>query len=141
MTTTMQPKTLSLAMAKKIANAIEAKAIEYQIKIAVAIIDSHGNLKYFQRMDDSSFISIRMSQLKAMTSASMPISTKALAERNSSMINSPYSSVPEFTFLEGGVPIITKDEQHIGAIGVSGAIAELNGACAQAGLDAIADEL
>ncbi len=138
---TIQIKTLSLLTAKKIANAAELKAIENQIKIAIAIMDAHGNLKYFQRMDGNSFISVHMSQLKAMTSASMPVSTKALAERNNGLTNSPYSSVPGIVLLEGGLPIITRDGQHIGSIGISGANPELDGICAQAGLDAVVDEL
>lgn len=39
------------------------------------------------------------------------------------------------------VHIITKDGQHIGAIGISGANPELDGICAKAGLDAIEREL
>lgn len=38
-------------------------------------------------------------------------------------------------------PITKKDGHHIGAIGISGANPELNGTCAQAGLDSIAHEL
>ncbi len=138
---TIEVKALSLEMAKKIASAAEQKAIENKLKIAIAILDSHGNLKYFHRMDGNNFVSVRMSQLKAMTSASIPIPTKALGEKNKNMDNSPYSSVPGIVLLEGGLPIITKDGQHIGAIGVSGANPELDGICAQAGLDAIAEEL
>ncbi len=134
-------KALSLAMAKKMADSAEQKAIEKNLKISIAILDAHGNLKYYRRMDGNNFISVRMSQLKAMTAASIPISTKALAERNKSMDNSPYSSVPGIVLLEGGLPIITKDGQHIGAIGISGATPELDGICAQAALDAIAAEL
>jgi glc operon protein GlcG len=126
----IEVKALSLKMAKKMAECAEQKAIEKNIKIAIAILDSHGNLKYYHRMDGNNFISIRMSQLKAMTAASIPISTKALAERNKSMENSPYSSVPGIVLLEGGLPIITKDGQHIGAIGISGANPELDGVCA-----------
>lgn len=128
---------LSLDMAKKIADGAEDKAKELNVKIAIAILDAHGNLKYFRRMDDNNFVSVRMSQLKAMTSASIPISSKALAERNQTMANSPYSNVPGIVLLEGGLPIITKNGQHIGAIGVSGANPELDGICSQAGLDAV----
>src|SRR5471030_1812281 len=128
-------------MAKKIADAAEKKAVEKHLTIAIAIMDCHGNLKYYRRMDGNNFISVRMSQLKAMTSASIPISTKALAERNKSMDISPYSSVPGIVLLEGGLPVITKDGQHVGAIGVSGANPELDGICAQAGLDSVAEEL
>jgi glc operon protein GlcG len=137
----IQVKALSLAMAKKMADSAEKKAIEQQLNIAIAIMDAHGNLKYYRRMDNNNFISVRMSQLKAMTSASIPISTKALAERNKNMDNGPYLSVPDIVLLEGGLPVITKDGQHIGSIGISGANPELDGVCAQAALDAIAEDL
>ena len=130
-------KVLTLAMAKKMADKAEEKALELKLNIAIAILDNHGNLKYFRRMDHNNFVSVRMSQLKAMTSASIPISTKALAERNKNMDNSPYSSVPGIVLLEGGLPIITADGEHIGAIGISGANPELDGICAQAALDAV----
>jgi glc operon protein GlcG len=138
---TLQIKALSLQMAKKIADAAEKAAHENQVFISVAIMDAHGNLKYYRRMDNNSFISVRMSQLKAMTSASMAVSTKALADRNKNLENGPYLSVPGIILLEGGLPIITQDGQHIGAIGISGATPELDGLCAHAGLDAIADDL
>jgi glc operon protein GlcG len=137
----IEVKALSLEMTKKMADSAEKKAIEKQIKIAIAIMDAHGNLKYYRRMDGNNFISVRMSQLKAMTSASIPLSTKALAERNKSMDNSPYLSVPGIVLLEGGLPVITKDGQHIGSIGISGANPEIDGICAQAALDAIAEDL
>lgn len=134
-------KALSLELAKKIADAVETKAQEFQVKIAVAIMDNHGNLKYFRRMDGNNVISVKMAPLKAHTSASIPISTKALAERNATLENGPYLGVPGLVLLEGGIPIITTDGQHIGSIGVSGATQEIDGICAQCGLDAIADEL
>jgi glc operon protein GlcG len=137
----LEVKALSLEMTKKMADAAEKKAIENNLKIAIAIMDSHGNLKYYRRMDGNHFISVRMSQLKAKTSASIPISTKALAERSKNMDNNPYLGVPDIVLLEGGLPIITKDGQHIGSIGISGATPELDGICAQAGIDAIAHEL
>lgn len=134
-------KALSLEMAKKMANAAESTAIEKQLKIVIAIMDEHGNLKYYHRMDGNNFISVRMAQLKAFTSASIPVSTKALAERNEKISNGPYLSVPGIVLLEGGLPIITKEGQHIGAIGISGATPELDGVCAQAALDAIGNDL
>lgn len=44
-------KALSLRMAQKMADATEQKAMELGLKIAIAIMDNHGNLKYFRRMD------------------------------------------------------------------------------------------
>lgn len=137
----LEVKALSLDLAKKMSVAAFQKALEHNLKIAIAIMDAHGNLKYFERMDGNNFISVRMSQLKAMTSASIPISTKALAERNKGLDNGPYLSVPGIVLLEGGLPIITKDNQHIGSIGISGANPELDGICAQAALDAISSDI
>jgi glc operon protein GlcG len=128
---------LTLAEAKLIADGAEKKAIELQVQIAIAIMDEHGNLKLFRRMDGNNMVSVRMSQLKAMTSASIPLSTKAVAVRNAAMENSPYLAVPGIVLLEGGLPIITKEGMHVGSIGVSGANPEIDGLCAAAGLDTI----
>lgn len=136
-----QVKELSLEMAKKMAQAAEDMAKQKQLKIVIAIMDAHGNLKYFQRMDGNNFVSVRMAQLKAMTSASIPISTKALADKNKNMENGPYLAVPGIVLLEGGLPVITNDGQHIGSIGISGANPELDGLCAQAALDAVLNYL
>lgn len=138
---TLSVKALSLEMAKKIADQAEAKAVEKEIQISISIMDNHGNLKYYRRMDGSGFISVRMSQLKSLTCASMPLSTKDLGKRNEGMPNGPYLAVPGIVLLEGGLPILTKDGQHIGSIGISGATPELDGICAQAGVDAISDWL
>jgi len=126
---------LTLEEAKAIADGAEEKAIELGVKIAIAIMDEHGNLKLYRRMDGNNVVSVRMSQLKAMTASSIPISTKALAERNASLENKPYLAVPGIVLLEGGLPIFSKEGQHVGAIGISGATPEIDGICAQAGLD------
>ena len=100
-------------------------------------MDNHRNLKYFRRMDGNNFVSVRMAQLKALTSASIPISTKDLAKRNEDLSNGSYLGLPEIVLLGGGLPILTKDNQHIGSIGISGTAPELDELCAQAGLDAV----
>src|SRR5579863_319906 len=138
---TLTVKALSLEMAQTMADAAERKAIEKGLKIAIAIMDNHGNLKYYRRMDGNCFISVRMSQLKALTAASIPIPTKELAERNKKLENGPYLAVPGIVLLEGGLPIITKEGEHIGSIGISGANPELDGICAQAALDAVEADL
>ena len=134
-------KALSLNMAKKMADAAENMAITRSLKIVIAIMDNHGNLKYYRRMDNNCVVSVRMAPLKALTSASMPISTKDLALKNEKLANLPYLGVPGIVLLEGGLPIITKDGEHIGSIGISGATPELDGVCAQAAIDAIIDNL
>lgn len=85
---------------------------------------------------NNNFVSVRRSQVKALSSASISVSTKSLADRNKVIDNGPYLGVPGIVLLEGGLPIITQDGQHIGAIGISGANPELDGICAQAALNA-----
>jgi uncharacterized protein GlcG (DUF336 family) len=53
----------------------------------------------------------------------------------------PYSAIPDILLLGGGLPIFTKDKFHIGSIGISGATPELDELCAQAGIDAVKEEL
>lgn len=128
---------LTLKDSQKIADAAETKAQEKNITIVISIYDNHGNLKYFRRMDNTSYGSIRISKLKAKTSASMPVASKDLAKRSSGMPANPYSSIPEILLLGGGLPIFNSQNQHIGSIGISGATPELDEECAQFGLDAL----
>jgi glc operon protein GlcG len=43
--------------------------------------------------------------------------------------------------MPGGLPVTTADGVHVGAIGVSGGSPDQDEACAQVGLDAVADQL
>lgn len=126
---------LSLQAAKHIAQAAAAKACELKISIVISIYNEEGNLKYFERMDGTSYGSVRISQLKAKTTASLPLSSACLAERSASMPANPYASIPDILLLVGGLPIIYEG-QHLGGIGISGATPQLDEECAQAGLDA-----
>jgi uncharacterized protein GlcG (DUF336 family) len=131
---------LTLDVAKKAAAACEAKARQEGWKMNIAIVDSGGNLKYFLRQDDSFLKSIEIAQMKAGTSAGFPFSTKQVAEIAATRVPG-IAFVPGVATFEGGLPIITADGKHIGAIGVSGATSEQDGMCAQAGVDAIKDDL
>lgn len=130
---------LTLEVAKKMAAACEAKAKQEGWKMNIAIVDGGGNLKYFLRQDDSFLKSIEIAQMKAGTSAGFPFSTKQIAEISTKIPGIAF--VPGIATFEGGLPILTADGKHIGAIGVSGASAEQDGMCAQAGLDAVKSDL
>jgi glc operon protein GlcG len=49
--------------------------------------------------------------------------------------------VPGIVAFAGGLPIMTADNVHIGAIGVSGGTADQDETCAQAGIDSVKDSL
>jgi len=129
------PTMITLSDAKRIADAAEQMAVSKGLKIVISIFDNHGNLKYLSRMDGTSVGSIQVAQLKASTSANFPVSTMDLATRSAGLPANPYSAIPEFLLLGGGLPIVDKNNEHLGSIGVSGATPELDTLCAQAGID------
>jgi glc operon protein GlcG len=130
---------LTLEVAKKMAAACEAKAKQEGWKMNIAIVDSGGNIKYFLRQDDAFLKSIEIAQMKAGTSAGFPFSSKQIADIATKIPGIAF--VPGIATFEGGLPILTADGKHIGGIGVSGASAEQDGQCAQAGLDAVKNDL
>jgi uncharacterized protein GlcG (DUF336 family) len=117
------------------AAAAERAARAQGVAIVISIVDNHGNLKHFHRMDGTSSGSIKVAQLKASTSARFPLSSSTLAERSAALPTNPYASLPGFTLLGGGLPIMDANGQHIGGIGISGATPELDAQFAQAALD------
>ena len=131
---------LTLDVAKKMAAACEAKAKQEGWKMNISIVDSGGNLKYFVRQDDSFLKSIEIAHLKAGTSAGFPFSTKQVGEIAATRVPG-IAHVPGIATFEGGLPIMSGDGKHMGAIGVSGASAEQDGVCAQAALDAVKGDL
>lgn len=135
---------LTLAMATKIADVCEAKAAaENWRKVNIAIYDDGGNLKLFRRQDGAYLHSIRIAQLKGQTSAGMPRSTRELGEINYSNPVRPLGleHVPGLVMFAGGLPIMTAAGAHIGGVGVSGATADQDEACAAAGIAAISEML
>ena len=136
-----QKKTvLSLDTARKMSQACVDKATAEGWKMNIAILDDGGNLKHFVRMDGAFLGSIEIARLKANTSSKFPFSTKQAGEIVQTRVPG-LAFVPGIVTFEGGLPIKTGSGEHIGAIGVSGATAEQDGVCAQAGLDAVKDDL
>ena len=127
------PTNLALTMLQ----ASIAKAKTMKLNVSITILDNAGNLKAFARMDGAPTGSIEISQLKASTSAKLPISSRQLAIKNAQNPNRSYNHFPFVMTLAGGLPLKTRDGAHLGGIGVSGASADQDEAIAQAGIDAI----
>ncbi len=135
---------LSLDQAKRMADACEAlAATQGWRRVNIAIYDDGGNLKLFRRQVAAFLHSIRIAQLKGHTAAGMPRSTRALGDIAFADPARPngIEQVPGFVVFPGGLPILTAAGEQLGGIGVSGATADQDEQCAQAGLDAIGDEL
>lgn len=131
---------LTLDLAQKMSAACIETARKEGWRMNIAIMDGGGNLKHFQRMDDAFLKSIEISMMKAGTSAGFPFSTKQVEEIAKTRVPG-IAYVPGVATFEGGLPIITAAGVHIGSIGVSGASAQQDGVCAQAAIDAIANDL
>ena len=113
-----------------------SKAAEEGWRMHIAIIDNHGNLKAYHRMDDAQLLSHDIAMAKARTAALSPRSTQEWAERAFGNGVSAAAFVPGVIFFEGGLPIMTADGQHIGGIGVSGDSGANDAICARAGIEA-----
>jgi uncharacterized protein GlcG (DUF336 family) len=135
-----QQTVVSLDTAKKMAAACEAMAKQQGWKMITAIMDGGGNLKYLSRMDGAFLGSIEIAKLKANTSASFPFSTRQLGDIAQQRVPG-IVHVPGLVTFAGGLPIVTAKGEHLGSIGVSGASADQDEQCAQAGLDAVKSDL
>lgn len=128
---------LTLAAAKKIAAAAEAKAGEQGWSVVIAIVDVAGQLLLLQRLDETMPASIDIALKKAVCAATFKRPTKtfedALTAGRQAILGLP-GAVP----INGGVPLYCHDE-IVGAIGVSGVKADEDAMVASAGATVMAD--
>jgi len=134
---------LTASAAMKMVHGCLAKAQAEGWLMHIAIIDQHGNLKAYHRMDDAQLLSQDVSMAKARSSAVSPRSTKQWGEMAFPDSGGPTAAafVPGLLYFEGGLPIMTAEGAHIGGIGVSGDTGANDAVCAQAGIDAAVDDL
>lgn len=123
---------ISLENAKKAAAAALAEAKKNGWLMAVAVVDPHGTLVYYEKMDHTQLGSARIAIEKAQSAA--------LFKRPSKMFQDAVAGggaglrvfgLAGVVPVEGGVPLEI-DGQVVGAIGVSGANSDEDGLCAQA---------
>src|SRR5947209_13107184 len=131
-------RVLNLEGAKKVIAAAVAEAKSKNAPgAAVAVVDDGGNLVAVERLDNTFAAGANISIGKARTAALFKHPTKFFED----VINkgrTAMTTLPDFTPLQGGIPIIV-DGQIIGAVGVSGAAsAEQDEELAIAGANALA---
>jgi glc operon protein GlcG len=116
---------ITLDQAKKVMAVAEAKAMQNNWYVAISIMDSGGNQVMLHRLDGTQLASIRIAEGKAMEDVIA-----------SGGVGLKYISVPNVSFIDGGVPIVI-DGKVVGGIGVSGVDAKDDAQIAQAGADAL----
>lgn len=100
------------------------RAREMGVAVAVAVVDTEGQLKAFHRMDKTPVVAVDAVQAKARA-ALMGLSTEELGEALADNLPILLSMVTlkDVTLLGGGLPIHHKGAV-IGAIGVGGAMTD-----------------
>lgn len=130
---------LTLADARSIIAAAEARAEEIGQPMNIAVVDAGGNLISHVRMDGAWLGSIDISINKAFTSRAFDIQTKDLGD-NSQPGNQFYgihaSNHGRIMIFAGGVPL-NRDGHVVGAIGVSGGTGKQDQTVAEAGAGAL----
>jgi len=110
---------ISLETAKKLVAAVEAEAAKHRWKLNIAVVDTHGELVHFSRMDGAQLASISISQGKARTAARYRRESRAFY--NAFETGHPYVGTLDPTLIAspGGWPLV-EGGKLIGAIGCSG---------------------
>jgi glc operon protein GlcG len=126
---------IGVEAARKAAAAAIAEGKKNNWRIAVAVVDTHGELVFFERMDGTQYGSMHVAEEKARTSARFKRTTKTFEDAvKGQAVN--VLGLPGAVPLEGGLPLLAGD-RIVGAIGVSGATSAQDGQCARAAADAI----
>jgi len=122
---------LNTATAKKIAAGTIAECQKNGWNISVAVVDTHGGLVYYERMEDTQYASNDIAIGKAKAAATYRRPTRAFAD----VINKggpATATLPGVIASPGGVPIVV-DGKITGAVGVSGVTGDQDEQCAIAG--------
>lgn len=127
---------LTLAEANRMVQAAVSKAEELGVSVSIAVSDAGGNLLAFNRMAGASAVSATVAQGKAAASAGFGRASGSL-QADSPVIQAVISAMGgRMLAAQGAVPVL-KDGELVGAIGGSGATAQQDEDCAQAGLSAL----
>ena len=126
---------VNTATAKKIAAAVLAECQKNSWNVAVAVVDPHGALLYFERMEDTQWASNDIAIGKARSAATYRRPTRGFADAINK--GSPSTATLGAVYASpGGVPIFV-DGKITGAVGVSGVTGDQDEQCAKAGLSAM----
>ena len=126
---------VSHEQARKVVAAAMADARRQNIPMAVAVVDTAGQLVAFERMDNTQTASLAVSQDKAISAAMYRRPTKVFQDLVAGGgVGLRVLTLRGANAVEGGLPLAV-DGKIIGAIGVSGGSSEQDGVVAKAGID------
>jgi uncharacterized protein GlcG (DUF336 family) len=120
---------VTVAQAKRIAAGVVAECAKNNWNVAVAIVDPHGTLVYYEKMEDTQYASADIAIGKARAAATYRRPTRVFME----VINKTpaTATLPGVFASPGGVPIMVGGKV-IGAAGVSGVTGDQDEQCSKA---------
>src|SRR4051812_27228860 len=122
---------INTATAKKIAAGAIAECQKNGWNVAVAVVDPHGTLVYYEKMEDTQYASAEIAIGKARGAATYRRPTRVFADT----INKggpATATLPGVIASPGGVPLMV-DGKVIGAVGASGVTGDQDEQCSMAG--------
>jgi glc operon protein GlcG len=123
---------VTIAQAKKIAAGVIAECQKNNWNVAVAVVDTHGGLVYYERMEDTQTASYDIAIMKAKAAATYRRPTRVFADVIAKS-GPAIMTLPGAIASPGGVPIFVGGKV-IGAAGVSGVTGDQDEQCSKAGV-------
>lgn len=134
-------RTLSLDLAKTIAEAAQAECKAKGFHTSVAVVDRAAQVLVVLRDEQATAQTAEMARRKAYTARMFRISTMEFQKRTAENPGSAAQrDLADILALSGGVPIQIGSET-IGAVGSAGSNLEMDDACAKAGIAKVKDLL
>ena len=125
-----------LALAKSIADRVEAAASRAVVPVSVCIIDTHGNVILTHRMSGAPAFSLEISERKAYTSALVGMRTAdllPLVQPGQDLFPLMTVAGGRYCAMGGGAPL-SREGERVAGVGVSGGTVEQDVAILEAGL-------
>lgn len=112
---------INLNEARQVIQLARAKAIQLNVNVNIAVLDTAGNLKAFERMDNAFLGTIDLALKKAKTASLFRMSSEAVGEflKPEAGAYGLVNTNGGLIGFAGGLPI-NKEKEIIGYIGVSG---------------------
>ena len=130
--TIMEVRLLAAGIVHQMVSAAVSDCERRGYRVSAAVVDRNGNLAAFLRHPMAGPHTIKVSQRKAFTSATLQAATSEMSHRPD------LNFAPDILLIVGGVPI--KFSGHFyGGMAVAGAPPEIDEQCALAGIEAISD--
>ena len=133
-------RTLSLGLAKTIAEAALAECKSKGFNTTVAVVDRAGQVLVLLRDEKGTGQQLEMARRKAYTARMFRMSTLEFQKRTNDPFYAAQRNVSDILALGGGVPILAGTEV-IGGVASSGSSQEQDDACARAGIARVAELL